>query len=40
LLRVKSAAGTLTGEVITGLVVPVHMLFDEAGNLAALRTWM
>lgn len=39
-LRVKSTTGTLTSEVIEGLIVPVRGLFDEAENLAALRTWM
>jgi Uma2 family endonuclease len=39
-LRVKSATGTLTSEVIEGLVVPVRALFDEAENLAIIRGWM
>lgn len=39
-LRVKSATGTLTSEVIEGLVVPVRAIFDEAENLAIIRGWM
>jgi hypothetical protein len=37
---VKSVTGTITSEVIAGLVIPVRALFDEAENLAALREWM
>jgi hypothetical protein len=37
---VKSATGTITGEMIAGLIIPVRALFDEAENLAAQQAWM
>lgn len=39
-LRAKTATGTLTSETITGLTLPVRAIFDEAENLATLRSWV
>ena len=37
-LRMKSATGLLQSIAVLGLEAPVRVLFDEAENLAAIRT--
>ncbi len=37
-LVMKSSTGTLKSQVVAGFAIPVEAVFDEAANLAALRT--
>ena len=37
-LQIKATTGVLTSRVIQGFSIPVRAIFDEAENLAALRS--
>ena len=39
-LQVKAATGTLTSAAVPGFAIPVRAVFDEAENLAALKSWL